>query len=276
MYMPFLLIALAFDCVGAVRVQPARITTLKTQDAQAKAEGWNGLIDVTKLIKNNKEFEKAGYDCCCDIRKSGDAGKADDRRGIDSEKRANYCAIAYTWGLSGFGKCGGVKVRNDTVKAHNYKSTGGRCLITRESIPTLATALENPEYCPQTEFEFNDMEAIILPAAVGKTSKAPCPDGSESTVKCLPGTATQGYWGAVECEGQPSYCPKILKSEDGAPLLAAAEVGDAVFVHCYPNVPSTENTKCTENGWIPQGGSTGWLVDGLPPMCTWEGMTYPE
>lgn len=259
MYIRAISMAFCLTSTVAMRVQPSR-------GAVKEAIGVPGEqpVDVTALI-NTPEFEKSGYDCCCDKRKEGDAGKADDDRGIDNESRANYCAIAYTWPL---GKCGNVKVASDTKMAHNYKSTGGTCTVLRENFAVLAAALKKPDYCPSNVYEFSGMQVDIPAAAIGKTSKAPCPDGSQGKVTCQVGTQTVGYWGGVVCGGEPTWCPATVKNEEeGAPAIFAGKIDAEHYIDCFQSTPSTGTTKCSAKGWIPRGRSSGWEEDGLPPVC---------
>lgn len=260
-----LVVAFVFTSASAMRVQPARVGATK-EAATTRVE--EKPIDVTSLL-DTAEFKKSGYDCCCDKRKEGDAGKADDDRGIDSATRANYCAIAYTWPL---GKCGNVKVTPGTKMAHNYKSTpGGTCEVMRDNVPVLVEALKKPDYCPKNEHTMVADEGTItidIPAAAfKKTSTATCPDGSEGKVTCQVGTPKVGYWSAVECGGKPTFCPGTVDSDDGAPGLHAGMLDEEHYVDCYQTTPSTGTAKCAANGWIPQGGESGWDADGLPPVC---------
>jgi hypothetical protein len=264
MYMSLLFVAFALDRVGAMRVQPTKSVTHK--EPQEKPF----LHDVTKHV--DEAFEsRTGYKCCCDKRKPGEAGNADDERGINSDTRANYCAISYRWP---FMKCSHpwvVKVREDTQTAHDFRDTGGTCEIARDNVKVLAAALKKSDYCPENKYTFEvggkNMQIDIPATALGETSKAPCPDGSEGTVTCLAGTPTVGYWGPVQCDGEGAWCPAIPESEDGAPHLPAAHLEDEVFVNCFPKRPSSPNTKCDKTGWLPEGGPFGFLEGGLPPMC---------
>jgi hypothetical protein len=264
MYASFLLVAFALDGIGAMRVQPSK--TGITKEPQEKPF----LHDVTYLV--DEEFEKrTGYKCCCDKRKPGEHGNADDERGISSDTRANYCAISYRWPIM---KCSHpfvAKVRNDTQTSHDFRDTGGICDIARDNVKVLAAALKKADYCPENKYPFRfgntDMEIDIPATALGKTSKAPCPDGSEGTVTCLAGTPTVGYWGPVKCNGKGAWCPAIPESDDGATGTPAGDLEDEVFINCHPKRPSTPNAKCDESGWIPEGGPFGFLEGGLPPMC---------
>lgn len=263
-------IAFVLDSAATMRVQPARLAAKKeTTGVQDERP-----IDVTSLL-DTAAFKKSGYDCCCDKRKPGEAGRADDERGIDNATRANYCKIAYTWLRPS--KCGGIKVAVDTVMAHNYKKTGGTCEIMRDNVPTLVEALGKPDYCPEKEYGFRYKEGkniyVNIPsAAFKKTARAPCLDGGYSgKVTCQVGTPTVGYWSAVECGGKPKWCPATVKSSDGSPGLSAKMLDEEQDVICEETKASTDSTKCTARGWIPKvvlpDGSTRWDADGFPPVC---------
>jgi hypothetical protein len=260
MYAKLFLVAFALDAVGAVRVQPAK------KDMTDEPQDKPFLHDVTDLV--DKDFEdRTGYKCCCDKRKPGEDGNADDERGISSDTRANYCVISYRWPIM---KCSHpfvAKVRNDTQTSHDFRDTGDICEIARDNVKVLAAALKKADYCPENKYEFKNMKIDIPATALGKTSPAPCPDGSKGTVTCLAGTPTVGYWGPVKCNEKGAWCPAIPKSEDGATETPAGDLEDEVFINCYPKRPSTPKAKCDESGWIPQGGPLGFLEGGLPPMC---------
>jgi hypothetical protein len=109
----------------------ARINLHKTASAGISKEpstDAEDLVDITSYMDHDL-FTELGYNCCCDRDKKGLTGFKDTIRHLTGGERANYCTVLET------DKCGGVKVAETTVKAHNYASTvEGKCEIQRSKL----------------------------------------------------------------------------------------------------------------------------------------------